>query len=578
MEEYISIAYNEIRVEFNTRQPDARFVSERNEIMRMSEHLLPCISPEDQYELRLEFEEIALLLYLYFGKPLNKTHAELIRMMTNGFQFKHIEYLVNYKIPTFYRKKQGFASEKVLKNIDICLDTLDTISKHLKDNKNKLQQLFKGRFRITHQQHRRKRRGSLSDEWGRRRRPTAPLRGALNVLGFYRPYDEYVDGLQETWSMMIPDKVCDASRNLKPNDVPALFITLNVCTVPLELVSEHKQEFIRLRKEYKLKKDQHLVLSSKFMIELKQCQKQILISRFIIYIENHHSNHANSLIFDKINKRIYRIEPLGGSFIPEIDTIIENELLNKLKDYEYVGIIEICPYGYGLQQLEERLPDALKLPRDVGSSGYCFIWSLMFLEYIIHYPEWTPNEIYDYLIGQGRLSEKVYAYLTRLLNTFYQLLISGHPFRTDQSKALEYFNQVNERFDTIVHRYFDYNPGQLDDLMYFFIYHGFITFERLFELIMNHVCPPRGVRLPEGEHRRRLINLDTFLQRMSNNDLYESLRRINATSPPTHKQMIDPHLPNELRYYENTVKNAFNACTNNEIIPILNSICQKYFS
>ena len=120
--------------------------------------------------------------------------------------------------------------------------------------------------------------------------------------------------------------------------------------------------------------------------------------------------HANAIIFDKTHKTLTRFEPhgahtklRGGSdFSENVDKSIEKWLSNPKKGQKILGKgwtyqppSSFCPKD-GPQTKEAK--SSFKTSQS-ERSGYCEIWSLMFLQYRMMNPDASNSEIIEYMMN-----------------------------------------------------------------------------------------------------------------------------------------------------------------------------------
>jgi len=136
--------------------------------------------------------------------------------------------------------------------------------------------------------------------------------------------------------------------------------------------------------------------------------------------------HANALILDLQKKTVVRFEPYGGLQgyvvydVNQLDKFVKNFFLNSSKNQtyhyfrKYVPPLEFCMIP-GPQLFEEWDYEHKNF---MESGGFCFVFSIWFLELVLLNPQKTYNEITDYMVSNRnntRVSTKIRLYANRLL-------------------------------------------------------------------------------------------------------------------------------------------------------------------
>lgn len=156
--------------------------------------------------------------------------------------------------------------------------------------------------------------------------------------------------------------------------------------------------------------DTDLPITRDMLATFNNCGHNIVIAMLIIKHRGVLTTHVNLFIFDKRNKRVYRFEPKGEDI--ENDQEIEKslKLYKEFKHYTYVNTSAVCPIG--IQYIQEAMYHGSKIPREASSSefGYCFVWSLLFGHYCLHFPDYTPEEVSTWLFNRGNILERVREY------------------------------------------------------------------------------------------------------------------------------------------------------------------------
>ena len=112
------------------------------------------------------------------------------------------------------------------------------------------------------------------------------------------------------------------------------------------------------------------------------------------FISTFHGGHANMIIVDKHEKTIERYDPMGsveGAEIlnKQLDLTIQGMIMfPSLKNYTYVGVMQICPLIPGFQAIENELDRAL-----IEAGGWCVTWSLFYLDLRLSYRHKSRDEV-----------------------------------------------------------------------------------------------------------------------------------------------------------------------------------------
>ncbi len=299
--------------------------------------------------------------------------------------------------------------------------------------------------------------------------------------------------------------------------------------------------------------------------ELLRCKETTFICPLGTTYDNTLADHANSLVFVFNNEGknlIYRFEPHG------VDEVTDNIIINELRTYpelnnfEYIGTTKTCPYlREGVQLIEGLLNNRNKRPQDLGGAGFCFIWSLIYLEYVINYIDiYSPDEIHNLLIhNTDNLTEFMYKFTYRLLERYHQMILDDYPFRnTEEFAPILRFKKFN--LETIQKGFFGYeyraanfdveNDENLEKL-YKLLYDGYLNFNDIIKLFFKDFLVIE---------EKILNNIQKMLEALENGSLYDKLREWNeiyTLKSSDHKFILDDYLPRTINYYKPIVKKSF---------------------
>lgn len=113
------------------------------------------------------------------------------------------------------------------------------------------------------------------------------------------------------------------------------------------------------------------------------------------------TGHANLLIYRPFKRKIERFDPHGKGYYNDLeqDFNINRQLKElfevKLNNYTngvviYKPPVEICPYTYGFQLLEQSIKGS-----NIEGGGFCTMWSLFVMEMILNNPSKTTAQIIE---------------------------------------------------------------------------------------------------------------------------------------------------------------------------------------
>jgi hypothetical protein len=112
--------------------------------------------------------------------------------------------------------------------------------------------------------------------------------------------------------------------------------------------------------------------------------------------------HANMLIYDKINNTLERFEPHGQITLdiynpPLLDKSLPAMFEKNItgKPVKYIALEAFCP-AKGPQVLEEIAREKMGITFNTGK-GLCSVWSFIYADIRLSYPDKSPSEIIDYI-------------------------------------------------------------------------------------------------------------------------------------------------------------------------------------
>lgn len=154
-----------------------------------------------------------------------------------------------------------------------------------------------------------------------------------------------------------------------------------------------------------------------------RCKRRFVLGFIkVMGLFDDNGRHANALLFDKTNRKIYHFEPngpggkKGGVNKPKVENIIRRLPYDYeyFKDYTVVLLSSVCPrFGPQIEEIVQR--KAMK--KEIGREpGYCMAWTMLFLHYCINNPTVDPEHIVIYLLGKDDLTERIRRYVAYLVD------------------------------------------------------------------------------------------------------------------------------------------------------------------
>ena len=524
------------------------------------------IFPHDDED---NLSKISLYLYLYYDKRFilnNRLHLELLSLATLHLSIEAIRYIIKKDqkhfedvIDAINRKKitvsQSKRTEKIKLWSEKSLESVKRIGKNFESNLDyfKTNDLFNGNFKIadasrvhTH------RRGSIRDRFmglSQMEMSKAVSRYSAVEMNIERVFEVWMNMIKEFYS---PLEVC----------ISTMYIFLFSQTGRTHKISKKKRSDI-YHMSMKSKRYKHstfdpnlfLIIPDHVINELEQCKQDKFLIRLFIRYDDRFIGHANALIIDKKNKFIYRMEPEGVD--EENDRQIEEQLkfypYFLWKKYKYMGTVKTCPKKLGTQKLEKNIRNVIKIPKHFSSSTTCFMWSLLFLEYIIHYKEiyQNPEEVYNHIIHRGDLIRLIYGYIADLIIRYEKMELEGFLFENTE-KMYHSPLTLKKDFERLSHEVFDDYMFDVDDdnhviFLYNVIYEGYTTFDEVFVRIFSN-------ELSKEYLQEQLDNIDKLLNALKEGTLIDDLLDAHDILNPG-REFPQEHLPStNIEYYRPVIE------------------------
>lgn len=542
------------------------------EIYDTYNHVFP---NDDKYNL----SKISLYLYLYYDKCFilnNRLHLEILSLATLHLSIEAVRYIIEKDqkhfedvIDAINRKKitvyQSKCTQKIKRWSEKSLESIKRINENFENNIDyfKTNELFNGQFKIadasrvhTH------RRGSIRDRFMNMEKSQM-----VKAKSRYSAVEANIERVFEVWLNMIkefynPLEVC----------ISTTYIFLFSQTGRTREISKKKKSDVY--SSMKSKREKHstfdpnlfLIIPGDVIDELEQCKQDKFLVRLFIRYDDRFTGHVNALIIDKKNKFIYRMEPYGID--EENDRQIEEQLTYYpyflWKKYIYMGTVKTCPKKLGTQNIEKNLRNVLKIPMDYSGSTSCFMWSLLFLEYIIHYKDiyQKPSDVYNHIIHRGNLIHLIYGYIADLMLKYEKMELEGYPFEhTD--KMYHSPLQLKQEFEKLSQSVFDdflFDVGNDDHVLFLYnvIYDGYTTFDEVFARIFSN-------ELSEEYLEEQLYNIEHLLEDLRYGTLVEKLLEAHIKMNPG-REFPQEHLPSSnIEYYKPIVENFANEIHDDDI-------------
>lgn len=153
--------------------------------------------------------------------------------------------------------------------------------------------------------------------------------------------------------------------------------------------------------------------------------------------------HANLMIIDKIQHKIYFIDPHGRYFeegYAKAYRMVVNQIFDgKIDSYEMIDVDMICPY-LGFQSAEH---EDKKRPKDRG--GFCDVWIAFLVDLIINNPG----------VDMGKLVQSAMSNIQSRHGDFYRFSRSYMKYIEDNTKDLVALTK-DERQNYILREYMKY--------------------------------------------------------------------------------------------------------------------------
>lgn len=571
------------------------------------------IFPGDMLE---DLAIVALVVLFYSnGDIINNTHAYIIDILLNMLSFEAVKYAIKKQIQYFTNRLKRLQSGKLLrleqikkkknnliKGTKISLKNLEQITDYIEQNEDTLNELFKGRYDIVFDRsqilkHKRK---SLRERFRHMKESDI-----TKTVALYKPVDPNLDRIFEVWLRNIKTRYSPLSVCISNKHVFMFSSTNRREKLTRKEINEiYKINYQSRRSEYSISDpSQMLIIPKQVIDEIDHCEvdKKFLIELRIAY-DDYRDNHANALIIDKREKIIYRMEPEG---VDEYgDKVFEEQLTTyypyfKYKKYKYAGTIKTCPkinttelfaiekikdnlpnhlFSTGTQNIEAMLENELKLPKDFHGAGTCYMWSLLFFEYVIRYKDSTPIQIYNHILSKGNLTFLIYAYIAEIIDDYKQMLKDGYPF---ENKELLHRSPQNMKdiveFHSGIFKNFGFDVLQLSHVGYLYnlIYNGHENFDNIikniFDYNLSYIDKDKLINVNE------LLNSLKYIKDYNNKDigLIHDILVIHH-SENEHDIFPQAHLPSaNIHYYKDLVRDSFLKILHGDIFYLKNNEMDK---
>ena len=191
-------------------------------------------------------------------------------------------------------------------------------------------------------------------------------------------------------------------------------------------------------------------------------QRYVMLMITIIW--NNTTLHANSLIYDRLNKEAWRFEPYGVTNITTINTFSIDDDLHTLLEEVYGKITYHDPGDY-LHGLNFQMVDGEDHigNRNLGDpDGYCLAWNIWFIEVVISHPDKNVRDIMKNFFNPHSisqiLSEEEGLYTKINSENHYLDFIRRYAHKLDNEKN-------NILLNLGVKKYYIYNTVMKDDVM-----------------------------------------------------------------------------------------------------------------
>lgn len=487
--------------------------------------------------------EVAVLLYFHNEGMVNKAHKYLFsKHIFKDLPYKAVKFIIHSAGKKIQKKidqikrfsltpLQSCEIKKLTKSAEKCKVEFEKIEKFIQTNESFFEKKFKGEFQISKPISglSRSRRQSIRDKLPK----NITNKEKLEIISHYDSFIDELNRYYEVWEQIIyeeyPNTVCIG------ND--AYLITTDKYAEKLtELDSKRKSKILlEKRKKYSMGPYQNLSIP---IHEIENCNLPIFVCTLGINYDNSFTGHSNGLVFLLDEKQIYRLEPNGKDEFN--DHVIKNELslYTQFNEYEYHGTIKTCPYSpIGIQTIEA-LFNTVKIPK---KQGYCFIWSLILLYYVIEYEsELSPDQIQNYLIHYVDLNDLMYRFIIKLIKRYDQMIDENYSFKNTETSRLI---KVDPSILFNVYLTDMSTEDNIQTLYYL------ISRDTHFDAVVRAFFDLSKVTLLDKEN---LNNIKKMLEVLENGTLYNKLKEMDKEN-----LIADEFLPRTIYYYKDIVKQSF---------------------
>lgn len=122
------------------------------------------------------------------------------------------------------------------------------------------------------------------------------------------------------------------------------------------------------------------------------------VNDYVMYFSgpSTHGRHANAILLDRVRKVIMLFEPHGHRTSVDDGVAFRDKMIKalvKLTHFRFEPLEQTCPM-YGPQTFAESLGPS----REEDETGFCQIWSLLFVHLYIMFPEWSTQQVQQYMM------------------------------------------------------------------------------------------------------------------------------------------------------------------------------------
>ena len=198
-----------------------------------------------------------------------------------------------------------------------------------------------------------------------------------------------------------------------------------------------------------------LIVNRHFMSALSECEQPLMVGTMVLWTDDLSNMHSNAIIIDMKKGTLARFEPLGSDALPFYDhTVLDQRLSDLVRDTpahfsEYVAPIAFCAEIGPQDRADKAAYDDFKVESDEWTPGsydrgWCELTSLMFIHYVIAYPEKPLKEVEKMLSSKsgGQLALEIRSYANHIVGSFTQVATKCAPFICTSIKGANLMIQV----------------------------------------------------------------------------------------------------------------------------------------